>query len=146
MRISKRCVSFAVMSSMLCLAGEGAAWPRRAMTRYVGSYDAAMQVPVAYDFVGGASDATLSRSQIEAPLTAVLPRLVRCVAQERSRHNTLDAVQLHVVLGRDGRVMGATVDQGSAAFQRCAVGVVRALRWTSFTAPRLSFSWGFTVQ
>lgn len=132
--------------SVLSLASECGAQTRRASTRFVGSYDDAMNVPVNYDFRGATSAGGLGRSDLDAPLTRAIPRFVRCVAQEQARGGELEQVQVRIAVGADGRVMGASVDHGSEAFRRCAVTVVRSLRWRAFTGPRLGFSWGFSVE
>lgn len=123
--------------------------PRPAPTRFVGSYEAAMGIPVRYDFSGsggGAAMDGLGRADLNTPLQAALPRFTRCVAQEQARGAELSAVQLRLVVASDGRLLGASVDHGSAAFRQCAMRVARGLRWRPFNGPRLGLTWGFSVE
>ena len=139
-------LSLSSVVGVLSFASECGAQTRRSATRFVGSYDDAMNVPVNYDFRGATSAGGLGRSDLDAPLRRAIPRFVRCVAQEQSRGGELEQVQVRIAVGSDGRVMGASVDQGSEAFRRCSMTVVRSLRWRAFTGPRLGFTWGFSVE
>src|SRR5262249_3421030 len=127
--------------------GHAAPHHSNAAPRFVGSYDAAMQIPVAYDMTQNQSlGAELTQRQIAAPLTAALPRFSRCVAQETARGNEITSVNLHIAVSSAGTPMGATVDDGSAAFRTCVVSVVRSLHWQRFSGPRMGFAWGFSLE
>jgi hypothetical protein len=120
---------------------------RPAPTRFVGSYETAMNIPVSYDFSGATPGLEgLGRADLNAPLQAALPRFTRCVAQEQARGATLSAVQLRLVIASDGRLLGASVDHGSTAFRQCALQVSRSLRWRTFSGPRIGLTWGFSVE
>lgn len=114
---------------------------------YAGSYEAAMNTPIEFNFGGsGPGGGTLSDREISAPLNASLGRFGSCATAEIARGGSARQVQMRIAVGGNGAPIGVTVLSGSGAFKGCVAGVVRGLRWRAFGGPRIGFAWGFSLQ
>lgn len=111
-----------------------------------GSYEAAMNQPVEYNFNGNVGGGTLSDREIAAPLNAALGRFGSCATAEIARGGNAREVRMRIAVGGNGVPMGVTVLTGSPAFKNCIANVVRGLRWRAFGGPRIGFAWGFSLQ
>lgn len=114
---------------------------------FAGSYEAAMNQPVDFNFSGsGPGGGTLNDNEISAPLNANLSRFGSCATAELARGGNVRAVQMRIAVGGTGAPIGVSVITGSPAFKGCVGGVVRGLRWRAFGGPRIGFAWGFSLQ
>jgi hypothetical protein len=55
-------------------------------------------------------------------------------------------VRIDMAIGGSGAVMGSSVRAGSPEFQRCVQGRVAAIRFPSFSAPRMGASFSFSAD
>jgi len=55
-------------------------------------------------------------------------------------------VRIDMAIGGNGRVLGASVRNGSPGFQRCVAGRVRQIRFPAFSAARMGASYTFSAN
>ncbi|MBX3272142.1 MAG: serine/threonine protein kinase [Sandaracinaceae bacterium] len=108
------------------------------------SYEDAMNQVVNLGNVGeaGGSQARLSAGQVAGVMNANINRLVPCLSQGSGGGN----VRIDIAIAGSGRVLGASVRNGTPAFQRCVEGRVRAIQFPSFPAPRMGASYSFSAN
>lgn len=109
------------------------------------SYEEAMQQPVAIgDVTNNCPERQLSNEQIVAEMDAQLNEMYReCVVYEARRGNVPSTVTIDVAILGNGSVQGATVSPGSRRFRSCIGGIVEAVRFPKFTAPRMGARYQF---
>jgi len=116
---------------------------RRPGGRHGGSYEDAMnQVMDLGSATGGGSQARLSPSQVAGTMNANINRLVPCLSQGSGGGQ----VRIDMAIGSNGRVLGASVRNGTPAFQRCVAGRVRQIHFPSFPAARMGASYTFSAN
>ncbi len=91
---------------------------------------------------GGGSMARLSPQQVAGVMNSNINRLLPCVAREPNVGN----VQIDLAIAGSGQVLGASVRNGSPAFQSCVAGRVRQIRFPSFAAPRMGATFRFSTN
>jgi serine/threonine protein kinase len=108
------------------------------------SYEDAMnQVVNLGDVSGGSgSQARLSPQDVAGIMNRNINRLVPCLSQGSGGGQ----VRIDMAIGGDGHVLGATVRNGTPAFQQCVAGRVRQIRFPSFSAPRMGASYTFSAN
>lgn len=108
------------------------------------SYEDAMNQVVDLGNVaaGGGSMARLTPQQVAGVMNANINRLLPCVAREPNVGN----VQIDLAIAGSGQVLGASVRNGSPAFQSCVAGRVRQIRFPSFSAPRMGATFRFSTN
>lgn len=113
---------------------------------YMGSYEAAMNQPIEYNFGGAMGGSPLSDAEIAAPLNRSLGRFASCATAEMARGGNARDVRMRIAVGNSGSAIGVTVLNGSGAFRSCVASVVRSIHWRPFGGPRIGFAWGFSLQ
>lgn len=108
------------------------------------SYEEAMSQVVDLGNVAhsGGSMARLSPQQVAGVMNANINRLLPCVAREPN----VGTVRIEMAIAGSGQVLGASVRNGSPAFQSCIASRVRAIRFPSFPAPRMGASYTFSTN
>ncbi len=114
---------------------------------FQGSYEAAMNAPIEFNFgSGNMGGGVLNDREIAGPLNAALGRFGSCATAELARGGAARNVSMRIAVGGNGSAIGLSVPSGSGAFRSCVGGVVRGIRWRAFGGPRMGFSWGFSLQ
>jgi serine/threonine-protein kinase len=120
---------------------------RRARRRRGGggamSYEEAMnQVADLGSATGSGSQRRLTPQQVASTMNANINRLVPCLSQGSGGGQ----VRIDLAIAGSGRVQGASVRNGTPAFQRCIASRVRQIRFPSFPAPRMGASYTFSAN
>lgn len=111
------------------------------------SYEEAMSQGVNIgDATRDGGEQQLSRDTVAGVMNRNLNSLFSCVGQELRRGGNLGNVQIDLAIEGSGRVLGATVRTGSAGFQSCISARTRAIRFPSFSAPRMGARYSFSVD
>ena len=90
----------------------------------------------------GGSMSRLTPQQVAGVMNQNINRLLPCVAREPN----VGTVRIEMAIAGSGQVLGASVRNGSAAFQSCVESRVRAVRFPSFGAPRMGASFTFSAD
>ena len=107
------------------------------------SYEDAMnQVVNLGDANSNASQARLSPAQVAGTMNGNINRLVPCLSQGSGGGQ----VRIDMAIGGNGHVLGATVRNGTPAFQSCIAGRVRQIRFQPFAAQRMGASYTFSAN
>jgi hypothetical protein len=107
------------------------------------SYEDAMnQVENLGDVSGGGSQARLSAADVQGVMNRNVNRFLPCVAREPN----VGTVRMSIAIAGSGQVLGATVANGSPAFQSCINQRVQGIRFPSFAAARMGASYSFSVD
>jgi hypothetical protein len=75
-----------------------------------------------------------------------LNRLFGCVGTELRRGGKLGNVGIDLAILGSGRVAGASVNAGSADFQRCIASQLKGVQFPGFPAPRMGARYSFSVD
>lgn len=111
------------------------------------SYEDAMnQAMELGDATKGGSERQLTSNDVAGVMNRNLNRMFNCVGEELRHGKKLSRVTIDVAILGSGRVMGASVNAGSAGFQKCIVTKVRELQFPSFPAPRMGARYSFNVD
>lgn len=89
-----------------------------------------------------ASQARLTSAQVAGTMNGNINRLVPCLAQGSGGGQ----VRIDLAIAGDGHVLGASVRNGTPAFQRCIAGRVRQIRFPRFAAQRMGASYTFSTN
>lgn len=107
------------------------------------SYEDAMnQVADLGSATGTGSQRRLTPQQVAGVMNQNINRLVPCLSQGSGGGQ----VRIDMAIAGSGQVQGATVRNGTPAFQRCVAGRVRQIRFPSFPAPRMGASYTFSAN
>ncbi len=90
----------------------------------------------------GGSMAQLSPGQVAGTMNQNINRLLPCISQQPN----VGRVRIDLAIAGSGRVLGATVRNGSAGFKSCVAGRVRQIHFPSFSAPRMGASFSFSTN
>ena len=91
---------------------------------------------------GGGSQARLSPQDVAGIMNRNINRLVPCLSQGSGGGQ----VRIDMAIAGNGHVLGATVRNGTPAFQQCVAGRVQQIRFPSFSAPRMGASYTFSAN
>lgn len=107
------------------------------------SYEEAMnQIADLGSAAGGGSERRLTPQQVAGVMNANINRLVPCL----SRGSGGGSVRIDMAILGSGQVQGASVRNGTPAFQQCVASRVRQIRFPSFPAPRMGASYTFSAN
>ncbi|HJL15826.1 MAG TPA: protein kinase [Sandaracinaceae bacterium LLY-WYZ-13_1] len=107
------------------------------------SYEEAMnQVAELGSANSAGSQRRLTPQQVAGVMNANINRLVPCLSQGSGGGQ----VRIDLAILGSGRVQGASVRNGTPAFQRCIASRVRQIRFPSFPAPRMGASYTFSAN
>lgn len=111
------------------------------------SYEDAMNRAVSLgDVSHGGGETQLTSSTVASVMNRHINSFFSCVGQELRRGGKLGQVQIDLAIAGSGQVLGASVRQGSTAFQGCVAAKVRSIHFPSFGAPRMGARYSFSVQ
>lgn len=111
------------------------------------SYEDAMNEVVDIgDATGSGGEARLSPAQVAGVMNGHIDSFFGCVSAELRGGRSLGRVRIDMAIGGSGAVMGSSVRAGSPEFQRCVQGRVAAIRFPSFSAPRMGASFSFSAD
>lgn len=112
-----------------------------------GSYEDAMnQAMELGDATKGGGERQLTSSDVAGVMNRELNRMFGCVGEELRRGGKLGTVGIDIAILGSGKVAGASVHAGSAAFQRCIATKVQSVHFPSFPAPRMGARYSFSVD
>lgn len=89
-----------------------------------------------------ASQRRLTPADVAGVMNRNINRLVPCLSQGSGGGQ----VRIDMAIAGSGRVLGATVRNGTPGFQRCIAGRVRQIRFPSFPAARMGASYSFSAN
>jgi hypothetical protein len=110
------------------------------------SYEEAMNQAVNLGDLSGGGERQLTPQDVAGVMNRNLNSLFSCVSQELRSGGNLGTVQIDLAIAGSGQVLGASVRQGSPAFQACIGAKARAIRFPSFPAPRMGARYTFSVD
>jgi len=111
------------------------------------SYEDAMnQAMELGDATKGGGEKQLSSADVAGVMNRKLNSLFGCVGQELRGGGKLGNVRIDLAILGSGKVMGASVNTGSAAFQSCIASKVRAIDFPPFPAARMGARYSFDVD
>lgn len=112
-----------------------------------GSYEDAMnQAMELGDATKGGGERQLTSTEVAGVMNRELNRMFGCVGEELRRGGKLGKVGIDIAILGSGKVAGASVHAGSAAFQRCIQGKIQNVRFPTFPAPRMGARYSFSVD
>lgn len=111
------------------------------------SYEDAMnQAMELGDATKGGGERQLNSGDVAGVMNRSLNRMFGCVGEELRHGGKLGRVTIDLAILGSGRVLGASVNTGSAAFQKCIAAKVRELQFPNFPAPRMGARYSFAVD
>jgi serine/threonine protein kinase len=112
-----------------------------------GSYEDAMNQALELgDATKGGGERQLTSGDVAGVMNRELNRMFGCVGEELRRGGKLGNVGIDIAILGSGKVAGASVHAGSAAFQRCISVKVQNVHFPSFPAPRMGARYSFSVD
>ena len=105
-----------------------------------------MNRAVEMDMGKAGGERQLTSADVAGVMNHKLNSLFGCVGQELRGGGRLSMVRIDLAIAGSGTVMGASVNAGSPAFQRCIAGKVRSIKFPSFPAPRMGARYSFSVD
>jgi len=112
-----------------------------------GSYEDAMNQALELgDATKGGGERQLTSGDVAGVMNRELNRMFGCVGEELRRGGKLGNVGIDIAILGSGKVAGASVHAGSAAFQRCIQAKVQNVHFPSFPAPRMGARYSFSVD
>jgi hypothetical protein len=110
------------------------------------SYEDAMNQAVEMNLGKAGGERQLTSSDVAGVMNRELNRLFGCVGEELRHGGKLGHVVIDLAILGSGRVAGASVNAGSAGFQRCIGSKVRDVHFPDFPAPRMGARYSFSVD
>ena len=110
------------------------------------SYEEAMALPMELgDVVSEGGEGQLSEAQVASFMDAHLGEMYeKCIRRELERGNVLGTVTLDLAIrGRDGMILGTTVEPGRRRFKKCLESYLEELRFPTFASPRMGARYRF---
>ncbi len=110
------------------------------------SYEDAMAAPIELgDATRDGGEAQLTGEEVARVMDGHLDEMYEaCIRKELERGNELGTVTVDVAIrGRDGMVLGATVEPGRRRFKKCIVGYLEDVRFPAFASPRMGARYRF---
>jgi hypothetical protein len=110
------------------------------------SYEEAMARPVEIgDATAEGGEAQLSGDQVARFMDDHLDEMYEeCIQKELERGNELGTVTIDLAIrGRDGMVLGATVEPGRRRFRKCLESYLEDVRFPKFASPRMGARYRF---
>lgn len=113
-----------------------------------GSYEEAMNQAVDLGDISeeGEGMVTLTNEQVASSINRRMSSFSHCVSAELRSGNRLGNVGLDLVIAGNGSVLGVSVRAGSSEFRKCIAAETRQIRFPTFSAPRTSASFSFSVN
>lgn len=124
---------------------ETAEEPSRRDTKLM-SYEEAMALPIEIgDVTSKGGEAQLSADQVASFMDEHLEEMYeQCIRRELERGNILDTVTIDLAIrGKDGMILGTTIEPGRRRFKKCLEGYLEDLRFPTFASPRMGARYRF---
>ena len=110
------------------------------------SYEDAMNQAMELDMSKTGGERQLTSNDVAGIMNKSLNRMFSCVGDELRSGGKLGRVTIDVAILGSGRVLGASVNAGSAGFQKCIAAKVRELQFPTFPAARMGARYSFNVD
>lgn len=113
------------------------------------SYEEAMARPVEIgDATAEGGEAQLSGDQVARFMDEHLDEIYEeCIVKEVRRGNELGTVTIDLAIrGKDGTVLGATIDPGRRRFKKCLESYLEDVRFPTFGSPRMGARYRFRAD
>ncbi|MGB9337758.1 MAG: hypothetical protein WCB63_00925 [Polyangiales bacterium] len=113
------------------------------------SYEEAMALPVELgDPTAGGGEGQLTADEIARFMDDHLDEMYdECIKKELQRGNELGTVTIDLVIrGKDGMVVGTTIEPGRRRFQNCLEGYLEDVRFPPFASARMGASYRFLTD
>lgn len=110
------------------------------------SYEDAMELPIEIgDAMQDGGERQLSASEVARFMDAHLDEMYdECIRTELERGNELGTVTIDLAIrGRDGMVLGTTVEPGRRRFRNCLKNYLEDVRFPRFASPRMGARYRF---
>ena len=110
------------------------------------SYEKAMALPVEVgDVTAEGGEAQLTGEEIARFMDEHLDEMYdECIEKELRRDNELGTVTIELAIrGKDGMVLGATIDPGRRRFKNCLENYLEDVRFPTFASPRMGARYRF---
>lgn len=110
------------------------------------SYEEAMALPIEMgDATSDVGETQLSAEEVARIMDGHLDDMYEeCVRKELERGNVLGTVTMDLAIrGKDGMVLGATIEPGRRRFKKCLESYVEDLRFPAFASPRIGARYRF---
>ncbi|MGB3050513.1 MAG: hypothetical protein WBB42_05910 [Polyangiales bacterium] len=110
------------------------------------SYDEAMARPVEVgDATAEGGEAQLSGEEVASFMDDHLDEMYElCIEKELRRENELGTVTIDLAIrGKDGMVLGTTIDPGRRRFKKCLEDYLEDVRFPTFASPRMGARYRF---
>jgi len=110
------------------------------------SYEEAMARPVEIgDATAEGGEAQLSGEQVARLMDDHLDEMYdECIKKELGRDNELGTVTIDLAIrGKDGMILGATIDPGRRRFKKCLESYLEDVRFPTFASPRMGARYRF---
>jgi hypothetical protein len=110
------------------------------------SYEEAMARPVEVgDATADGGEAQLSGEEIASFMDDHLDEMYElCIEKEIRRENELGTVTIDLAIrGKDGMVLGTTIDPGRRRFKKCLEDYLEDVRFPTFASPRMGARYRF---
>lgn len=112
------------------------------------SYEEAMALPVELgDATSAGGEAQLRAETIARIMDGHLDEMYEaCIRKEIERGHAFGEVTMDLAIrGRDGLVLGVTVEPGRRRFKRCLAGYLEDVRFPAFASPRMGARYHFHI-
>ena len=111
------------------------------------SYEDAMNEVVDIGSAAGSGgEGRLSPGTVAGVMNGRINTFFSCVSQELRGGASLGRVRIDMAIAGSGQVIGSSVRAGSPEFQRCIQQRVAAVRFPTFSAPRMGASYSFDAS
>ncbi|MFW5876753.1 MAG: hypothetical protein ACOCXM_08450, partial [Myxococcota bacterium] len=111
------------------------------------SYEEAMNQAVEMGDINSAGgQKQLSSGTVASVMDKHINKFFGCVSQELRKGEKLGKVQIDLAIEGSGKVLGASAQPGSSEFQSCIAAKARAVKFPSFSAPRMGARYSFSVE
>lgn len=110
------------------------------------SYEEAMALPIEIgDATTQGGEAQLNGEEIARFMDAHLDEMYdECIEKELRRGNELGTVTIDLAIrGKDGMVLGTTIEPGRRRFQKCLETYLEDIRFPTFASPRMGARYRF---
>lgn len=110
------------------------------------SYEKAMERPIEIgDAMSDGGETQLSASEVARFMDAHLDEMYdECIRTELERGNELGTVTIDLAIrGRDGMVLGTTIEPGRRRFKNCLKNYLEDVRFPTFASPRMGARYRF---
>jgi serine/threonine protein kinase len=110
------------------------------------SYEQAMHKAVQMNAAESGGQQRLTSQKVASVMNRHVSKFTPCVTKELRGGGSIGKVQIDLAIAGSGKVLGASVRQGSASFKKCIERRVRGIKFPTFSAPRMGARYSFSVE